>query len=63
MVITNKSLEKIEIKPDPLGLVLPKRMFYNLLLCETESMRKEKKGGIPWEKEIKEENLKEKWLN
>ena len=38
---------------DPLGLVLPLRMHGNLLLRETlQFLKKDKKGGIPWDEQI-----------
>ena len=49
---------------DNLSFMLPMRMFGNLLFCENmQSMKKERKGGILWEKRIKYGNLKKKGFN
>ena len=53
----------IHMKPyDPLGLVLPTRMIGMLLLRETmQKLKKQIKGPVPWDEEIKGELLK-RWL-
>ena len=47
---------------DPLGWVLPLRMHGNLLFRETlQFLKKDKKGGIPWDEHINHPELITKW--
>ena len=78
VVLKEESIESIMIKPyltiraclslhaktyDPLGLILPTRMFGNLLFRETlQNMKKYRKGKIPWDEEIVDNELKKRWF-
>ena len=49
---------------DPLGLILPTWKIGDIIFCKIlQSMKKESKGGIPWDEKIKDEHLQEKLLN
>ena len=79
VTIEDNSIDRINIKPyltiraclslhaktyDPLGLVLPTRMFGNILFRETlQLMKKERQGKIPWDEEISDIDLKKKWFD
>ena len=78
MTIGNEGLDRINIKPyltiraclsihaktyDPLGLILPTKMVGNLLFRETlQKMKREKKGKIPWDEEVADTELKDRWF-
>ena len=78
VTINKDSIDRINIKPhltiraclslhakayDPLGLVLPTKMVGSLLFRKTlQEMKRERKGKIPWDEEINNQELKDEWI-